>query len=114
MVYESRPNVTADAAASPWRAQLGAFGVDGNARKLWTTLEKKNPAVAARQPYLVKGGKLTRLQASVTTSAAMRNSRWRSSRKRFWSSIPARRMVSGQQLHEISLDRKSTRLNSSH
>ena len=50
-------------AASPWRAQLGAFGVDGNARKLWATLEKKNPAVAARQPYLVKGGKLTRLQA---------------------------------------------------
>src|SRR3546814_4771658 len=63
MVYESRPNVTADAAASPWRAQLGAFGVDGNARKLWATLEKKNPAVAARQPYLVKSGKLTRLQA---------------------------------------------------
>ena len=51
------------AAASPWRAQLGAFGVEGNARKLWTALEKKNPAVAARQPYLVKSGKLTRLQA---------------------------------------------------
>ncbi|MFC3784998.1 cell division septation protein DedD [Sphingopyxis italica] len=51
------------AAASAWRAQLGAFGVDGNARKLWATLEKKNPAVAARQPYLVKNGKLTRLQA---------------------------------------------------
>src|SRR3546814_15617202 len=32
----------------------------------------------------------------------MRNSRWRSSRKRFWSSIPARRMVSGEQLHEIA------------
>lgn len=49
--------------ASPWRAQLGAFGVEANARKLWLDLERKNPAFAARQPYLVKGGKLTRLQA---------------------------------------------------
>ena len=51
------------AAASPWRAQLGAFGVEANARNLWATLEKKNPAFASRQPYLVKTGKLTRLQA---------------------------------------------------
>ncbi len=51
------------AATSPWRAQLGAFGVEANARNLWTALEKKNPAFAGRQPYLVKSGKLTRLQA---------------------------------------------------
>jgi hypothetical protein len=57
-------------AASPWRAQLGAFGVDGNARKLWASLEKKYPAFAARQPYLVKGGKLTRLQAGDFASKA--------------------------------------------
>lgn len=49
--------------ASPWRAQLGAFGVEANARNLWATLEKKNAAFAGRQPYLVKSGKLTRLQA---------------------------------------------------
>lgn len=49
--------------ASPWRAQLGAFGVEANARNLWTALEKKNPAFAGRTPYLVKSGKLTRLQA---------------------------------------------------
>ncbi len=49
--------------ASPWRAQLGAFGVEANARSLWASLEKKNPAFAARTPYLVKSGKLTRLQA---------------------------------------------------
>ncbi|WP_447761892.1 SPOR domain-containing protein [Sphingopyxis panaciterrae] len=49
-------------ATSPWRAQLGAFGVEGNARKLWLNLEKKYPAFATRQPYLVQG-KLTRLQA---------------------------------------------------
>ncbi|MDO9370205.1 MAG: SPOR domain-containing protein [Sphingopyxis sp.] len=51
------------AAASAWRAQLGAFGVEANARSLWATLEKKNAAFASRQPYLVKSGKLTRLQA---------------------------------------------------
>ena len=60
--------VHSGAAASPWRAQLGAFGVDGNARKLWAALEKKHPAVAARQPYLVKNGKLTRLQAGGFTN----------------------------------------------
>lgn len=49
--------------ASPWRAQLGAFGVEANARNLWATLEKKNPAFTGRTPYLVKSGKLTRLQA---------------------------------------------------
>lgn len=49
--------------ASPWRAQLGAFGVEANARNLWTSLEKKNSAFAGRTPYLVKSGKLTRLLA---------------------------------------------------
>lgn len=49
--------------ASPWRAQLGAFGVEANARNLWAALEKKNSAFAGRTPYLVKSGKLTRLQA---------------------------------------------------
>src|SRR3546814_20178125 len=58
------------AAASPWRAQLGAFAVDGNARKLWKSLEKKYPKLAARQPYLVKSAKLTRLQAGGFASKA--------------------------------------------
>lgn len=53
----------ASAATSPWRAQLGAFGVEANARNLWASLEKKNPAFAGRQPFLVKNGKITRLQA---------------------------------------------------
>ncbi|MDR6832191.1 MULTISPECIES: SPOR domain-containing protein [unclassified Sphingopyxis] len=47
---------------SPWRAQLGAFGVEANARNLWASLGKKHPAVAARQPVYVKTGKVTRLQ----------------------------------------------------
>ncbi|MDZ3833767.1 MAG: SPOR domain-containing protein [Sphingopyxis sp.] len=50
-------------AAGPWRAQLGAFGVEGNARNLWKSLERKYAIVAGREPLLVKSGKLTRLQA---------------------------------------------------
>jgi hypothetical protein len=49
---------------SPWRAQLGAFGVDANARSLWASLGKTYPAVAARQPLYVKAGTVTRLQAA--------------------------------------------------
>lgn len=49
---------------SPWRAQLGAFGVEGNARSLWASLGKKYPSVAARQPAYVKAGAVTRLQAA--------------------------------------------------
>lgn len=59
----AKPAPAPNAAASPWRAQLGAFGVEGNARNLWASLDKKNPAFAGRQPYLVKSGKITRLQA---------------------------------------------------
>src|SRR3546814_12594665 len=64
------PMPSTPAAASPWRAQLGAFAVDGNARKLWKSLEKKYPKLAARQPYLVKSAKLTRLQAGGFASKA--------------------------------------------
>ncbi|APZ98695.1 hypothetical protein BWQ93_09450 [Sphingopyxis sp. QXT-31] len=51
------------ASADKWRAQLGAFSNQGNARNLWVALEKKYPALASNQPYLVQSGKLTRLQA---------------------------------------------------
>ena len=49
-----------DLTASPWRAQLGAFGVEVNARRLWASLEKKYPELFGRPRHL---GKLTRLQA---------------------------------------------------
>ncbi|UNK79115.1 SPOR domain-containing protein [Sphingopyxis granuli] len=58
------------AGKSPWRAQLGAFGVEANARSLWRSVEKAYPAAAARQPYLVKSGKLTRLQVGDFASKA--------------------------------------------
>lgn len=59
----AKPAPVSTASASKWRAQLGAFSVETNARNLWSSLEKQYPAFANRQPYLVKSGKLTRLQA---------------------------------------------------
>lgn len=62
IVRETPTPARATGGNSPWRAQLGAFGVEANARSLWMTLGKKYPAVAARQPTYVKTGKVTRLQ----------------------------------------------------
>ena len=45
-----------------WRVQLGAFGVAGNADKLWNQLAG-NPALAGTRKALVPGGKVTRLHA---------------------------------------------------
>ena len=64
VVVETPTPARAGGGNSPWRAQLGAFGVEGNARNLWTSLGKKYPAVAARQPNYVKTGKVTRLQTA--------------------------------------------------
>lgn len=58
-----KPRPAAAPTEGGWRAQLGAFGSEANARSLWLTLEKKYPAVASAQPYLVKTGTITRLQA---------------------------------------------------
>lgn len=57
------PAVRVHNGASPWRAQLGAFGVEANARNLWASLSKKHSSVAARQPVFTKSGNVTRLQA---------------------------------------------------
>lgn len=46
-----------------WRVQLGAFGEDGRARALWDQLSRKVSGLSAYQPYLVKAGAVTRLQA---------------------------------------------------
>lgn len=42
--------------------QLGAFGVAGNAERLWKQLAS-NPALAGKQWLLVPEGRLTKLQA---------------------------------------------------
>lgn len=45
-----------------WRVQLGAFGVAGNADRLWAQVST-NPALAGTRKALVSGGNVTRLQA---------------------------------------------------
>lgn len=50
-------------ADGPWRIQLGAFGEEANAKKLWTSLEGRISALASLQPYLKAAGNVTRLQA---------------------------------------------------
>lgn len=48
-------------ASGPWRIQLGAFGVAGNAQALWAKL-KGNVGLGGRQAFYVPAGKLTKLQ----------------------------------------------------
>lgn len=60
----------AASADGPWRIQLGAFGDEANAKKLWTSLESKMTAFASLQPYLKASGKVTRLQAGPFASKA--------------------------------------------
>ncbi|MCB2066868.1 MAG: SPOR domain-containing protein [Erythrobacter sp.] len=49
-------------ASGPWRVQLGAFGVQGNAERLWTRLSGR-PELAGRERLLVPAGRVTKLQA---------------------------------------------------
>lgn len=51
-----------DAATGPWKVQLGAFGVKGNAERLWSRLSA-NPAIAGKERLLVPAGSVTKLLA---------------------------------------------------
>lgn len=51
------------AIGGPWRVQLGAFGVAGNAEALWAKV-KARPELAGHPKALVPAGKLTKLQAT--------------------------------------------------
>lgn len=62
--------VAAPASAGNWRVQLGAFGEEARARSLWSSLTGKVGGLAAYQPYLVKAGPVTRLQAGPIASSA--------------------------------------------
>ncbi len=53
-----------------WRVQLGAFGDPSKARALYESLEGRVPALGAMQPFLVKAGAVTRLQAGPLASKA--------------------------------------------
>jgi uncharacterized protein len=66
-VVKATPKPTPPAPAaitgSAWRVQLGAFGDQGNARALWGKLQGRVAALGGLQPYYVKAGNVTRLQA---------------------------------------------------
>lgn len=67
----SKPSVAQTATGDgPWRIQLGAFGNEDNAKKLWSSLETKISDLASLQPYLNAAGKVTRLQAGPFASKA--------------------------------------------
>ena len=53
-----------------WRVQLGAFGDPSKARALYENLESRVAALSAMQPFLVKAGAVTRLQAGPLASKA--------------------------------------------
>lgn len=59
----------APAASGGWRVQLGAFGEEARARTLWSQLSRKVSGLSAYQPYLVKAGAVTRLQAGPLASS---------------------------------------------
>jgi cell division septation protein DedD len=54
--------------------QLGAFGDENKAKNLWTKLEGSVSGLAGLQPYLVKAGGLTRLQAGPFETRAQADS----------------------------------------
>lgn len=51
-----------EAASGPWRLQLGAFGVDGNAERLWDSLSDR-PELAGRERLFLPRGRVTIVQA---------------------------------------------------
>ncbi|MFN3818024.1 SPOR domain-containing protein [Blastomonas sp.] len=58
------------ATTGDWRIQLGAFSEEARARTLWSGLERQNAALTGLQPYLVKAGTITKLQAGPFASQA--------------------------------------------
>ena len=53
----------APAIAGKWRIQLGAFGSDANATKLWGSLQNKVSGLSAYAHNLIAAGQVKRLQA---------------------------------------------------
>jgi len=57
------PTSGAGTGASGWRIQLGAYSNEAKARALWEGLSHRIAQLGGKQPYLVKAGAVTRLQA---------------------------------------------------
>lgn len=61
-------------ASGDWRVQLGAFNDENKAKNLWNTLESRVSTLSGLQPYLVKAGGITRLQAGPFATKAQAES----------------------------------------
>ncbi|MEZ5680380.1 MAG: SPOR domain-containing protein [Erythrobacter sp.] len=59
----SPPQPVASRSSGPWKIQLGAFGVPGNADKLWSRLAMRSE-LAGREKVTQSAGRLTKLLAS--------------------------------------------------
>jgi hypothetical protein len=59
---EAAPARPRTAATGPWRVQLGAFSVAGNADRLWTQLSRR-PELAGKAKLTIPAGRVTKLQA---------------------------------------------------
>ena len=62
VVVASAPPPAAPAASGPWRVQLGAFSVRGNAEQLWGRLSGRSE-LAGRQRLMIPAGRVVKLQA---------------------------------------------------
>jgi uncharacterized protein len=61
---------TPRATTGAYRVQLGAFSDAGRAKALWSSLAGNVSGLKGMQPYLVKAGSITRLQAGPVSSKA--------------------------------------------
>lgn len=61
-VSSAPPPAASASTGGPWKVQLGAFGVKGNADRLWARLSS-NPAIAGKDKLMVPAGSVTKLLA---------------------------------------------------
>lgn len=64
------PSAPTASTSGDWRVQLGAFSEEPRARQLWARVTRTMKSMAGYQPYLVRSGGLTRLQAGPLASNA--------------------------------------------
>lgn len=58
------------AASGRWRVQLGAFSSQANAERQWRSVRTRVSGLSGLQPFLVRAGAVTRLQAGPLASRA--------------------------------------------
>ncbi|ANU08674.1 SPOR domain-containing protein [Paraurantiacibacter namhicola] len=63
------PAPAANRTSGPWKVQLGAFGVRGNAERLWARLSSRSE-ISGRERLLIPAGRVTKLQAGGYASRA--------------------------------------------